>query len=196
MKHNWKRMSSGKYIDFENLTTDDIKIEDINTALNYIYRFTGHWKDQPPMTVAQHTYLCMLIAKELFPGDKEVQLAVLLHDWPETYYGDMSTPIKRLLTKRTKQLLSNIDDLVIEKFWVSDKPYEIFEDEVKLCDYSSLDIERRNMWKSTLGKDKWPPVENGLIDPHIKKDLWDHVIQHKPFVDLKQEYERLVNGTS
>ena len=61
----WKRMSSGKYIDLNELKLKDISVHDINVALNNIIRFNGHYKDKKPLPVAQHSYMCYLLALTL-----------------------------------------------------------------------------------------------------------------------------------
>lgn len=187
-----KRVSSGRYIDLANLSHEDIDIQDISTSLNQIVRFTGHYKDRPPLTVAQHTLLCVKVCEKLFPNEKKIKRAVIIHDFPEAYYGDVITQIKRGLGDSFENLVRPIDEIVLNKYW----PYpdigfdsEEIKRPVKICDYISLDIERRSMWESQYGKDKWPTIPTFDMTVNMKQNLFD-VVQKQEYVDL----EKLLNG--
>lgn len=185
-------MASGRYIDLANVTFEDINLEDINTALNTIYRFTGHWKDKKPLTLAQHTRLVMYFGEKLSPDDLAVQLDCLLHDMPEAYYGDMATPWKKILGEVLRNLQEEIDEKVYGKLWLIKEPFtEDVENIRKICDRLSLDIERRNMWKDQKGKDLWPEVPNHFsLSLKEKEELFDWV-QSEPF-DLIKAYDNIV----
>ena len=179
-----KRMSSGQYIDMGNFTSDDVRMEDIEVSLNHIYRFTGHHKDKVPLTVAQHSYMVWMLACKLFPDEPNVQLAAIMHDWPEAYYGDMATPWKKILGDHLRKLQAVFDHAVFDALWLHQYKYDDeVHDKVKMCDLIALDIERRNMWKSQLGKDKWP------VSPEIgltlqQKEEWFDDAQSIQYVNL------------
>jgi len=190
MNKAWKRMSSGKYIDLNAMVLGDIDIGDIDTSLNHTYRFYGHFKDMPPLTVAQHTLLCVNLADMLFPGDRKVMAAVIIHDFGEAYYGDVSSPVKALLGEEYRNFTKPIDSLINNKFWIdpSEKgPSEQVHQCVKICDYLSLDIERRSMWKSQMGKDKWPDTPDLKLSLLDKQALFDEVAGQ--YVDLERLLE-------
>lgn len=180
-----KRMSSGKYINMADFKVEDVDLFDINQALNCLYRFTGHHKDKKPLTVAQHTWLTVELSKMMFPGETEVELACLLHDMPEAYYGDLATPWKKILGPMLKELQYPFDKAVHEALWLSGYHYdEEVHDKMKACDLASLDIERRNLWKSQYGKDKWP--ETPSLGLALKeKEEWFDEAQRIEFVDLE-----------
>jgi uncharacterized protein len=180
----WKRLAGGRYVDLNNLTEADIDIDDINVALNYIHRFNGHHKDNTPLTVAQHTLLCVNIGSLIFPDDNEIRIATIIHDFGEAYYGDISTPIKHAFGEAFKSFAKPIDDAVDRKFWGIGGPNQTIKDCVKVCDLISLDIERRAMWKSQHGKDKWPTTPDIKLSLLDKQAMFDEVAQIK-FVDLK-----------
>lgn len=176
----WKRLAEGHYVDLEDLTLDDIAIEDIETSLNYVYRFTGHHKNSPPLTVAQHTLLCMNLAEIFYTGDEKIKHSCLIHDFGEAYYGDIATPLKRVIGKEgMKKITGPVDDLINQKFWMlkygEHEPDGFVEAATKVCDLMSLDIERRNMWKSQVGKDKWPPVPSNKFSLLDKQQLFEEV---------------------
>lgn len=178
--HYWKRLSTGKYVDLGNMTIDDIDIEDIEKSLNYIIRFDGHWKDKPPLTVAQHTLLVANLANMIYE-DEKITRACVLHDFGEAYYGDISSPIKWLMGKEVVKCLTGpIDKLIYQRFWRYVDPIDIeIEDAVKVCDLLALDIERRSMWSSQVGKDKWPATPPHVFSLFDKQQLFNEVADQK-----------------
>lgn len=153
----WKRLSSGKYVDLLNLTKDDVDLGDITTSLNMTYRFNGHHKDAAPLTVAQHSLLCLNIANKLWGEiDPLLRTAILIHDFGEAYYGDISTPVKQAMGEAYRKVTDPIDAVINEEFYGSADIDPEHEHLVKVCDIMSLDIERRMLWSSTRGKDYWP----------------------------------------
>ena len=170
-----KRMSSGRYIDLSSLTEDDLFLEDIIPAINYIYRFTGHHDRNPPLTVAQHSMLCLRLAEKAGESP-DVKLATLTHDFAEAYVGDVATPLKKMLGKHWIRIAKPIEEMVNNKFSPSGNDPEVHE-RVKIYDTMSLDIERRCMWNQR-GKDNWPtPNKNvGTLEDKYKlfKDVKDY----------------------
>lgn len=184
-----KRMASGKYIDLANFSPEDVDLWDINQSLNCIYRFTGHWKDKKPLTVAQHTALTMHLSGMFFPEETEVSFDCLLHDMPEAYYGDVATPWKRIVGDPLRKAQKAIDAAVYTSLWKLETPFnEEIESKRKVCDLMSLDIERRCMWKSQYGKDLWPDVPSMGMTIKEKEDLFDH-FQSQPVINLIDKWE-------
>lgn len=188
-----KRMSSGKYIDLAKLTHDDVDIEDITKSLNYIYRFTGHWKDVPPLTVAQHTLLTMRLSKIFFPDERVVEFDCLLHDMPECYYGDIATPMKRILKKEYKEFTTHVDNVVYDVLWgLTEEFTPEVESKRKLCDLMALDIERRVMWKDQRGKELWPEEPKNSFKMSDKIAMFEDVASIK-WVPLDDLYVEMIN---
>lgn len=183
-------MSSGRYIDLADPPEWEVNIDDIETSLNEVKRFNGHYKDRRPLTVAQHSLLTMMVAGKLFPENREVALGCLVHDWPEAYYGDIATPLKKKLGPQLKEVTGEIDKAVFDVVLPSSFDREVLELEVKICDLISLDIERRAMWKSTLGVDKWPEVPSHPFSNEEKQKMFDTVSD--TYVNLKDLYKELV----
>lgn len=177
----WNRLAKGHYTDLGDVTIDDVDLESIEVSLNQIKRFNGHHKDKEPLTVAQHTHLCCVLATELY-GDERVFRACALHDFHEAFVGDITSPVKHFIGRdRVKALTDPIDKLIYQKFWYSDeeKPSKEVKEAVTVCDLLSLDIERRNMWKSQVGKDKWPPVPENYYSLMDKQLLFDEAASIK-----------------
>ncbi len=188
-----KRVSSGKYLDLADLRFNDLDIDDINKALNHIYRFTGHYKDKEPLTVAQHLKLCGIICDKVFPNDMPTKLDVLMHDWAEAYTGDIATPLKKIFGQQFRDYEDKIESLIYQRFWFNKE--EPFNDEIKskrkICDLLSLDIERRSMWRDQRGKDQWPDIPMEAILPLKEKfDLFDKV-QSEGWWDIAWAYDDL-----
>ena len=81
---------TGKLFDILNPKPELVCIEDIAHSLANQCRYTGHTKEF--YSVAQHSVL-MAVATEL-PGDP---MQKLLHDSAEAYFGDIASPLKRLI---------------------------------------------------------------------------------------------------
>lgn len=185
-----KRLSYGRYVDLNDLQVDDVNLNDINRSLNHIYRFTGHYKNREPLTVAQHTKLCIILADMFFKKEIDVKFDCLLHDMPEAYYGDIATPVKRLLKKSYKGAIDKIDNVVYEALWPNRdiSKYQEIHDKSKTCDLIALDIERRAMWDDQRGKDLWPDSPDTGLSLKKKVELFEE-IQNERYVDLEDHYK-------
>ena len=157
-------MSSGKYIDLNNFKEEDVDLGDIEVSLNHINRFTGHHSDVPPLTVAQHSLLCLTLAEMDDPEDRLLHKWVFVHDFAEAYIGDVATPVKRAMGSLWHNFADPIEATVDRAIMGKTMPPEM-HDQVKMYDLCALDIERRVMWNSQFGKDKWPtaPINFGNI---------------------------------
>lgn len=97
----WVQTYTGRAFDLLDPQPEQIDVLDIAHALSNICRFTGHVRTF--YSVAQHSYLVAEITAELWhaadqrPCPDVVRLGALLHDAPEAYIGDVSTPLKRAL---------------------------------------------------------------------------------------------------
>lgn len=94
MTEPWIPTRSGVAFDLLAPRVEDVKIGDVAHALARINRFSGHTYDA--YSVAQHSCLVAdLVAKWGAPPD--VQRQALLHDAPEAYYGDVTSPVAKAL---------------------------------------------------------------------------------------------------
>lgn len=103
------RLNNGEAHVFGDRFTPDI--ESIANALSHINRFNGHVGQY---SVAQH---CVLVAMQL-PVDR--RLSGLLHDAPEAYIGDVTSPLKSLLPEY-KKIESHYHDIIYMHFGVNTK---------------------------------------------------------------------------
>lgn len=70
-------------------------LSEIAHALAHINRYTGH--ANRPYSVAEHSLLCVDIARTVFDAGAGGQLAALMHDAHECIVGDVASPIKGVL---------------------------------------------------------------------------------------------------
>lgn len=151
------RISSGRMVDLNAFTSEDVDLFSINRSLNNLRRFTGHYKFSRPLSVAQHTMLVKMIADRLYPRDGGTRLMCIIHDFPEAYYSDLSSPLKRHLGDSFRNKIKEIDRVVFETLWdywtydwecADDKQtnYTDYEAGCKQCDHISLRIEQNKMF--------------------------------------------------
>lgn len=176
------RLSNGKLVDLMNPKEEDIDLFSATRSLNEIRRFTGHWKERRPLTVAQHTLLTVGLCKVTYPDDTEAELDCLIHDMPESWYNDISTPQKRSLS--LAGLTGPIDTVFYSRLWKHPTPYN---DEIKKkrkeMDALALAIEQNSMWGEEIRECEFSLQE--CID------IFESYAQIE-FVDLEAEYENLM----
>src|SRR3990170_3295723 len=91
----WQRMLSGRRLDLLDPSPLDVEIEDIAHGLARVARWNGQTKGAHIFSVAQHTLLVEVMARQKTPNlDKDLRLAIFLHDAAEYVIGDMISPFK------------------------------------------------------------------------------------------------------
>jgi 5'-deoxynucleotidase YfbR-like HD superfamily hydrolase len=91
-------MLSGRRLDLLDPSPLDVEIADIAHGLARVARWNGQTSGDHIFSVAQHTLLVELVARQIAPRlDKRGRLAVLLHDAPEYVVGDMISPFKAVI---------------------------------------------------------------------------------------------------
>lgn len=102
--------ASGRAIDIQRITPDDVSILDIAHSLSNLCRFAGHTREF--YSVAQHS---VRVALALPP---ELRLAGLLHDATEAYVVDLPRPVKCLLPDY-KRIEANVWEAISFKFGIA-----------------------------------------------------------------------------
>lgn len=187
MANTWKRMSSGRYIDLVNLCAEDLDITDVNTSLNNIVRFTGHHKNNKPLTVAQHSLLCLSFAEILEPNDKDLHRAILTHDFAEAYIGDVAFPVKQAMGDSWYSFAKPIEQKVEEVFYGGVMSPEMHR-RVKNYDLASLEAEKRSMWNNlTRSKEGLiSPINLGILSEKLRASV------ARKEVDLESIWRKLL----
>lgn len=176
----WKRVCSGAYIDLLELTSDDVTLDDMVTALSRQLRFDGHGMLEP-LSIMQHQMLALaLIAPTASPADK---LAALIHDAHEYLIGDMGTPTKILTGAQEPKYIKRAVRDALHPNW-ADVNYSLVKD----ADLFALEVERKAMWPVEPGDSRYWPPEEGInttnatllyreykkVSPDTYKSMWRH----------------------
>ncbi len=154
----WMQTYTGKKFSLIDPQPEDVCLEDIIRSLSNICRFNGHCL--PFYSVAHHSLLVQSCCKDHRAG--------LAHDFPEAYYSDISSPLKRafeqLCGNAWKKILKQIDRVVAETLGYT---YPLPQ-EVKDADLLMLATEKRDLmvhvdfeWTAI----KLPPPANFRISP-------------------------------
>ena len=93
----WQRMLSGRRLDLLDPSPLDVEIEDIAHGLARVARWNGQTEGAHIFSVAQHSLLVEIIARQRARLDRPSRLGVLLHDAPEYVIGDMISPFKAVI---------------------------------------------------------------------------------------------------
>ncbi len=93
----------------EDITAQDIRLEDIAYSLGGIYRYNGHTR----ITVLRHSLGLADYFKDASPTHI---LYALLHDAAEAYMMDVPVPMKRFVTSEWREQLWRIENLIFDKF--------------------------------------------------------------------------------
>ncbi len=127
----------GRLVDPFNLQPSEVEIEDIAHSLSQLCRFTGHTRVF--YSVGEH---CLLVASML-PGPL-LQLAGLVHDAGEAYFGDMAGPLKRRLDMGEYNTAEHrAAHMIMQKFCGDLTPTE--RKQVKAADAAAYHIERQEL---------------------------------------------------
>lgn len=106
---------------------EEVFLPDILTAMDNLCRYTGHYK----WSDAKHLLLCYFI-------DQSPE--VVAHDFGEAYYGDMSSPWKRVLGDGIRPALAKIDLAVAAALGL--QPGYLHLPKVKRVDAQAFWVER------------------------------------------------------
>ncbi len=148
--------STGKHIDFTNITPDQICIEDIARGLSNECRFAGQLESF--YSVAQHS----VYVSQIVPP--EYALEALLHDAAETYIKDIPSPLKVMLPDY-KAVEKRIEAVIREKFGLP----PVMTVDVHYADLVMLATEKRDFEIDPASHwpmlDSAPPHDDIIIQP-------------------------------
>ena len=174
MSNCWIQTYSGVKFDLSEPKADMVSIKDIAHALSQICRFTGH--SSIFYSVAEHCCLCYDVA----PAGLKYE--ALLHDAPEAYYGDISTPLKKIFDFNIQTFSQNIDRVVRDALHLV---YDFVPPKVKEIDGRMLATERIAL----LPKEpEWPNLDEPY--PKLVPICWDSKTAEEEFL---VRYEREIN---
>jgi hypothetical protein len=182
---------TGKFIDAfnEEISLDQICIEDIAHSLANTCRFNGHCKQF--YSVAEHCVHCCEAIHPTgdFKEDSTLRFWLLLHDSAEVFLSDIPRPIKKTLGKVYKDAETKVLDAIARKFGlptldVSDGQKFPYKDAhlIKIIDSRMLATERRDLMSHP--EIQWEGLK--CIEPYEDLDL------KSPWTPEKAEREFLV----
>lgn len=187
--------ATGKVVDFENITADNISIDDIAHSLSYSSRYNGMLKYL--YTIAQHS---LNVSERCEP---EFALEGLLHDASEAYVGDMVSPLKNdSRLKPFRDVEAQFIDAIADKFDlchdfrmgthtalnVIDR--EIVQDEV----YSMGTESYKAIWQKHRG-DLVPPAKLIIpIEPKLIETLFLHAFSRLRRLRVRSKFRRITQA--
>lgn len=179
----WVQTATGGRVDLNNPQAHQIDIADIAHALSRICRFGG--ATSRLYTVAEHSLLCCSIA-EVAGMDVRTQMAVLLHDAPEAYMGDITRPVARAIQDITGDdpvwfLHTSLMAAIGAALGVQLRPEDL--EAIEYCDNVALATERKWLLHPRLD---WVPEMEPL--PRSRLVLHDPAEASAAFL---WEYQRL-----
>jgi 5'-deoxynucleotidase YfbR-like HD superfamily hydrolase len=158
----------------------EINIEDIAHSLSNQCRFNGHTKRF--YSVAQHSVLVSYLV------EPSQALAALMHDAAEAYYGDIPTPLKRLLPiieqkeAETLELIFNLIGL----------PYPLTP-EIHHADKQMLAAEVNQLLNPAHEPEHWQCIAH-ITPPTTKIIPWAPKLAEKFFLDRFYQLQAQLNA--
>jgi 5'-deoxynucleotidase YfbR-like HD superfamily hydrolase len=137
----WQRMLSGRRLDLLDPSPLDVEIEDIAHGLARVARWNGQTEGAHIFSVAQHSLLAEMIARQHLRLDHGRRLAVLLHDAPEYVIGDMISPFKAVIGDAYKAVESRLLAAIHLRFGLPPALPADLVDLIKACDRSAAHLE-------------------------------------------------------
>lgn len=177
--NSWIQTASGKKFHLLEPATQEVSIQDIAESLSKLCRFSGH--TQYFYSVAQHSCFVM----SLLPI--AAQPYGLLHDAHEAYTGDLTNPVRNLVTAKAgydvwKDVTHNIEKTVHEAFGLAWPPHPTLAKLVIEADRIALATERRDvMADGPLWEVPLPAADKKVLRP------WSWAESHHQFLECFQK---------
>lgn len=171
---------SGKMIDPDNVTAEDIDIVDIAVGLGNLCRYSGQLIRFH--SVAEHSVLVSNMVTEV--QGRNLRLKALLHDAPEFIINDLVRPIKRRVTGYD-EIESSVMDAVAQRFGLEYSEEDWAE--IKRCDDLITVIERRDL-SPRIGSAMYS--ETGGVIPGFRSPVGMYA-PHKAFSLFLIEFYKL-----
>lgn len=105
---------SGKLLNLNNITADDINLEDIAHGLSKICRYGSALPLNVHYSVAQHSVLMAKYTVEEY-NEPTVAKMALMHDASEAYLGDIPSGLKSCMPEYL-EIERKVQNLILEKY--------------------------------------------------------------------------------
>jgi hypothetical protein len=179
---------TGRLIDVEDPSPDDVTIEDVAHALSMTCRYGGHCRDfysvaEPSVLVEQYGNSTVGPHCDL---TNELRLELLLHDAAKAYVGCLVAPVKRSMSSSVNRFdeLERVWQLVIgEKFGLGQRLACPSSDLVKRCDLAVVSTEVVALF-GTIQSHWWDEVwtEEPVLDGKVEISCWSPAEARRRFL--------------
>lgn len=133
------KVRSGRYLDLIDPQPSQFQFSDIAGGLAKLCRFSG--QTERFYTVAEHCCNCAIVSRRR--GDNpNVTLAVLMHDAAEAFIGDVTRPLKEMLSDY-RVIEQKLERVIAEKFSID---FGAAADRIHEIDRDVLMAERRQLF--------------------------------------------------
>src|SRR4026209_2743305 len=137
----WQRMLSGRRLDLLDPSPLDVEIEDIAHGLARVARWNGQTEGAHIFSVAQHSLLVEIIARQRARLDRPRRLGGPPHDAPEYVIGDMISPFKAVIGDAYKAVEARLLAAIHLRFGLPAKLPEPLQTLIKSSDRSAAYLE-------------------------------------------------------
>jgi 5'-nucleotidase len=148
----WQRMLSGRRLDLLDPSALDVEIEDIAHGLARVARWNGQTLGAHIYSVAQHSLLVEIIARQRSRLDRMGRLAVLLHDAPEYVIGDMISPFKAVIGDSYKAVEARLLAAIHIRFGLPVTPPDDLLALIKVADQAAAYLEATRLAGFSAGE--------------------------------------------
>jgi uncharacterized protein len=182
----WQRMLSGRRLDLLDPSPLDVEIEDIAHGLARVARWNGQTEGAHIFSVAQHSLLVEIIARQRARLDRPSRLGVLLHDAPEYVIGDMISPFKAVIGDAYKAVEARLLAAIHLRFGLPLRRTDEIAHMIKTADRGAAFLEATRLAGFSAAEARRffgpPPV----LSPSIERDYltpWSAGTAEKRFLE-------------
>jgi hypothetical protein len=165
------QLATGEYFDFLNPDATPISPEAMAHSLSKVARCNGHTTGELSVSVAQH---CVLSCRAAPNGFK---FEALMHDAAECVTGDITTPLKQLLSDFIR-IEKNIEFSIRSQYLL---PLDMTKD-AKAVDLRMAATEKRDVMPKDPEGDEWETIK-GIVPYDMLIDPWEPGVAKARWLD-------------
>jgi hypothetical protein len=157
---NWMQTSLGGKFFPADPRPEEIFISDIANGLALICRYGGQGSVNHFYSVAEHSYLMALYAREVLNWPADAVLATLLHDASEAYMNDLVRAVKQAVNGTYSALEARIQAMIFEKYRLTATAAE-YAVRIKELDNRIVPTEKAAIMRydQPWAHDRFPPLD-------------------------------------
>lgn len=152
-------LHGGGYFDWADIGANShMRITDVANGLASTARYAGQLDGV--YNVAQHSVLVCTLLEEMYPGNRAMHYAGLMHDATESLMGDATSPMKRLMPDY-QRIEAELHGHMAK--WFGFHPTQ-WAAEIRCADLMALAIEKRVILHN---HDSWKCLEDAMIEEEV-----------------------------